>query len=603
VAKSRSVFTHYASALAAGAFFSAGAFFGADAKAATAVDRPNIVFILADDLGFSDLEPYGSEVNTPVISALARQGMRFANYHTAANCAPARAMLLTGVSNHLASVPNIPEMIAPEQRVHDNYQGVLGSNVVTVATLLEDAGYHTYMAGKWHLGSTPEKLPSRRGFQRTVALMDSGADNWEQKPYLPIYEEANWYADGERFELPDDFYSSRFLVDKTIEFIGGNLADGKPFFAYLPFQAVHIPVQAPQEFIDHYEGVYELGWDELREQRRRRAERLGVVPQNVAMARMPRTQQWAALSESRRRFEAKRMAVYAGMIEAMDFHIGRLVSYLKQAGVFENTVVVITSDNGAEASGPDDPQRFVTKRLVARLGYRQDYETLGLKGSYSTISPSFASAAASPLSFYKFYTGEGGMRVPLIVAGKPVVAPNTISHAFAWATDITPTLLSVAGVQPPGERYAGRPVLPISGKDLQPLLRGETDRVYEPDEAVGYELTGHAALFQGDYKLVRNVAPQGDGQWRLYNIATDPGEVHDLQVKQPERFDEMLKAYARFERDNRVLPVPAGYSQSGQLVSSFLASQLREAVVIGLLLVLLLLPFVVAYRMKRSREA
>ena len=160
------------------------------------VAQPNIVFILADDLGYTDIAPYGSEVNTPTLSSLAEQGLRFTNYHTAANCAPARAMLLTGVDNHLAGVPNIPEMLAPEQRAQAHYQGVLGANVVTVATLLEDAGYHTYMAGKWHLGATPDKRPSRRGFERTVALMDSGADNWEQRPYLPIYDQANWFADG-----------------------------------------------------------------------------------------------------------------------------------------------------------------------------------------------------------------------------------------------------------------------------------------------------------------------------------------------------------------------------------------------------------------------
>ena len=178
-------------------------------------------------------------------------------------------MLLTGVDSHRAGVPNIPEMIPPEQRQHAHYQGVLGRNVVTVATLLQDSGYHTYMAGKWHLGMTADLLPSRRGFERTVAMADSGADNWEQKPYIPIYEKANWFADGEEFELPEDFYSSRFLVDKTIEFIDSHRDDGQPFFAYLPMQAVHIPVQAPQEFIDHYMGVYDSGWQILRKQRLR----------------------------------------------------------------------------------------------------------------------------------------------------------------------------------------------------------------------------------------------------------------------------------------------------------------------------------------------
>lgn len=259
------------------------------AAESAADQRPNIVFLLADDLGYSDTAPYGSEVNTPSISALAEQGILFTNYHTAANCAPARAMLLTGVSNHLAGVPNIPEMLAPEQRVHDNYQGVLGNNVVTIATLLEDAGYHTYMAGKWHLGAERDQLPSQRGFERTVALMDSGADNWEQRPYLPIYDTANWFADGKRFTLPDDFYSSRFLIDKTIEFIDENAGDGKPFFAYVPFQAVHMPVQAPQQYIDRYMGLYDQGWHKVREQRLARAVEMGVFPESVSMQHMATT--------------------------------------------------------------------------------------------------------------------------------------------------------------------------------------------------------------------------------------------------------------------------------------------------------------------------
>ena len=236
---------------------------------------PNIVFVLADDVAFTDIEPYGSEIRTPTLSALAGEGIRFSNYHTAANCAPSRAMLMTGVNNHLAGVPNIPEMLSPRQRQGENYQGVLSKRVVTLASLLENAGYHTYLTGKWHLGSAPDQLPSARGFERTFALMDSGADNWEQRPYLPIYDDANWYADGKRASLPEDFYSSAFLIDKTMEFIEADREDGRPFFAYVPFQAVHIPVQAPREFTERYRGVYDGGWDALRELRRARAAELG----------------------------------------------------------------------------------------------------------------------------------------------------------------------------------------------------------------------------------------------------------------------------------------------------------------------------------------
>ena len=565
-----------------------------------AAAAPNIVFILADDLGYTDIAPYGSEVNTPTLSSLAEQGLRFTNYHTAANCAPARAMLLTGVDNHLAGVPNIPEMLAPEQRAQAHYQGVLGGNVVTVATLLEDAGYHTYMTGKWHLGASPDKRPSRRGFERTVALMDSGADNWEQRPYLPIYEQANWFADGNRLNLPDDFYSSRYLIDKTIEFIDSNIQDGSPFFAYVPFQAVHMPVQAPQEYIDKYMGVYDTGWSSLRTKRRQRAVELGIVGSNTATVNMATTDDWNALDAQRKRYEAKRMAVYAAMIEAMDFHIGRLVSYLKSQGQYENTIFIFTSDNGSEGSGSANPTAFPARLVPSQFGYHIDYDRLGLKGSFNTISPSFASASASPLAFYKFYTGEGGMRVPLIIAGKPVKKAGELSAAFAWATDITPTILALSGVAQPNDRYAGRPVLPMTGRDLTVILSGEADHIYTKDDAVGYELTGHGALFQGDYKIVVNQPPLGDGQWRLFNIVEDPGETVDLASTLPIIFQRMLSRYQRFEHENGVLPLPAGYSQVKQLVSNTLQAQYREGLLIFLLSVLLLLPFFIVYRMKKD---
>ena len=571
--------------------------------------RPNIVFILADDLGYTDIASYGSEVNTPTLTALAEQGVSFTNYHTAANCAPARAMLLTGVDSHLAGVPNIPEMLAPEQRKHANYQGVLGDDVVTVATLLEDAGYHTYMAGKWHLGMEPDKRPSRRGFQRTMAMMDSGADNWEQRPYLALYDQANWFADGERFTLPEDFYSSRFLVDKMIEFIDSNLQgqnlqntsakESKPFFAYLPFMAVHSPVQAPKEFIDRYMGVYDSGWDALRQQRKERAEALGIMPKNMPMVRMKTTEEWDALSEDDRRYQAKRMAVYAGMIEAMDFHLGRLIEFLKERGQYDNTIFIFTSDNGSEASGPSYPRTFPARLAPENLGYNLDYDSLGLKGSYSSIGPSFASAAASPLAYYKFYAGEGGMRVPLIMAGKPVGSQQSLTPAFAWATDITPTILSLTGVSQPSARYAGRPVQPIIGRDLRPLLSGAAERVYGPDDAVGYELTDHGVLFQGDYKLVINQPPRGDGQWRLFNIVKDPGETVDLSASHALRFQRMLSLYEQYRVDNNVVPVPQGYNQIKQVMTNILLKQ-RDNVLVAFLALLLLLPFYVAYRIKNT---
>ncbi len=229
--------------------------------------RPNIVLLLADDLGFSDLGSYGSEVHTPNLDELASQGVRFSNYHTAASCAPTRAMLMSGVDSHRAGVANMPESLTSDMRGKPGYAGTLSKNVVTVATLLLEAGYHTYMTGKWHLGKSPDLLPSSRGFERALTMADTGADNWEQKPYIPIYTRANWFEDGIETTLPEDFYSSEYFIDKTIEYIGSNLDDQKPFFSYVAFQAVHIPVQAPREYTEKYLGQYDIGWNQLRQER------------------------------------------------------------------------------------------------------------------------------------------------------------------------------------------------------------------------------------------------------------------------------------------------------------------------------------------------
>jgi arylsulfatase A-like enzyme len=561
--------------------------------------RPNIVLILADDLGFSDIAPYGSEIHTPALSALAEQGVSFTNYHTAASCAPTRGMLLTGVDSHRNGVPNIPETIPPEQAEHANYRGTLGHNVVTIASLLQDSGYHTYMAGKWHLGKTPDLLPFRRGFERTVTMADTGADNWEQKPYIPIYEKANWFADGEEYTLPKDFYSSRFLVDKTIEFIASNASDGQPFFAYLPFQAVHIPVQAPQEFTDKYMGVYDAGWEALREQRRARAQELGIIPPGIAMADASTTNDWGAYTIDEQRYHAKRMAVYAGMIDAMDHNIGRLVTFLKDTDQYENTVFIFTSDNGSEASGVDYPRALPVRISLALQDYTTDYDTLGLKGSFNTIGPSFASAAASPLADYKFYAGEGGMRVPLIIAGQSIPQRPQLLNALTYVTDISATILDIADVEPPNNRYGGRPVEPMTGRSLLPLIHGEVDRVYSQTDVIGYELAGNAALFQGDYKIILNAAPVGDNKWHLYNIATDPGETNDLSKRMPKRLQEMLDHYQQYVRENGVLPLPANYNPALQGVFNGLLERLRSQILLALIAVLILVPFFIAYRTRK----
>ena len=533
--------------------------FGTHAFAAP--KRPNIVVLVADDWGYSDVGAFGSEIATPNIDTLAREGVRFSDFHVTASCSPTRSMLLTGVDNHRNGVGNMPETMPDEHLGKPGYSGVLNDNAITVASLLRDAGYHTYITGKWHLGKTPDTLPDNRGFDRSFIQADSGSDNWEERPYAPLYDKAAWFENGQPAHLPKDYYSSTFIVDKALEYIAADRQGGKPFFAYLGFQANHVPVQAPKDMIDKYRGRYDQGWTALREARRDRAVALGLIPPGVGMQTMASTADWNALDEHEKRYEARRMEVYAGMAETMDQQIGRFIAHLKATGEYDNTVFVFLSDNGSE---PTDPYTIPAVRLWLEMNYTRQLERLGSKGAFTSIGPSWASAAASPLGGYKFFAGEGGLRTPLIVAGVPGIQANQISRAFTHVTDIVPTLLEVAGVPAHKGEYQGRAVEPLIGSSLVPVLQGSAERVHPEDQPIGYELSGSAALFKGDYKLVKSLKPVGNEQWHLYNIVTDPGEVIDLQQQMPERFQRMQVDYAEYARDNGVLPMPVGYDYMHQ---------------------------------------
>ncbi|MFN3933144.1 MAG: arylsulfatase [Parvibaculum sp.] len=528
--------------------------------------RPNIVVILADDAGFSDFGAYGSEISTPNIDALAARGALFSNFHASPVCAPSRAMLLTGMTSHLAGVGNLPETLPPQHQGAPGYLGRLADDVVTVAALLRQAGYRTAVTGKWHLGHEPSALPPAHGFDRSFVLDASGADNWEQRSYLPIYPDAPWFEDGKPATLPEDFYSSKFIVDKAIDYIDEGDGAAAPFFAYLAFQAIHIPVQAPREFVEKYEGVYAEGWEALRRKRFENVVARGLVPEGTELGPMPDgLRAWETLSEREKALFAKSMAVNAAMLEAMDFHIGRFIGHLKQRGEFENTVFFILSDNGPEPNAPTDIPGF--SQWLWWEGYSRDVETLGEKGTYAFIGPEFASAAASPGAFFKLYAGEGGIRVPFIVAGAGIPAAGQVAD-FSFITDIAPTILDLANVEQVSA-FDGRAVKPMTGRSLMPLLSGVAPH-YGPEDAVGLEAAGNAALFRGNYKLVRNMPPHGDGAWYLYDMAVDPGETRDLAAERPELFEAMRAAYERFARDSGVLDMPPGYEQMAEIAKKWM---------------------------------
>lgn len=535
--------------------------FGPSAAAPLPSNAPNIVVIVVDDAGYTDFGAYGSEIATPTIDALAAAGTRFANFHATPMCAPSRAMLLTGVDSHTAGVANLPESTPPVHRGDPAYQGRLAGNVVTLASLLRASGYHTWMAGKWHLGHGPGDLPGDRGFERSFALDATGADNWEQRPYFPIYRQADWFEDGRRATLPADYYSSRFLVDQIIRYVDAKPDDGRPFFAYLALLAIHIPIQAPDEYVRKYDGRYADGWDVQRRRRYEGAVRTGLIPAGTPMGPAPmNVKAWSKLSPAEQQAAARRMAVNAGMLEAADHHLGRLIAHLKATGQYDNTLFVVLSDNGPEAGDPTVEPVF--KLWMKSVGYRWGAKGLGGKGTYAAIGPGWASAAAAPGALFKFYASEGGTRVPLIVSG-PGVRKGATSHGFSIISDITPTLLDIADVP-----AAPAPAAPIEGRSLKAVLTGAAQTVYDADTPVGLEAAGDSALFKGDLKLTRNAGGLGDPAWRLYDIANDPGETQDLSAQMPARAAELLADYRAWAARVGVAEIPPGYAPDKEVAKN-----------------------------------
>jgi arylsulfatase A-like enzyme len=523
---------------------------------------PNIIILLADDWGFSDVGAFGGEMPTPNIDALARGGVRFANFHVAGSCSPTRAMLQTGVRSHRAGLGNMPETIPPAHARAPGYETHLNDRVLTIAERLRAAGYRTYLTGKWHLGHTPDTLPGARGYDRALALSQSGADNFADKPNLLLYERADWTEDGKPAKLPLSFYSSTLLVDRMIDYIDAGPRD-RPFLASVNFLANHIPVQAPDADLAAARGRYDAGWTALRQRRREATIAAGLMPAGMPMVTMRSTANWASLYPAEKRQRRGAMEAYWAMATAMDREVGRLVAHLKATGRYDNSVFVFLSDNGPEAT---DPMESPLARTNALALYDMRSEQQGRPGSLTAIGAGWASAAASPLRGYKFTASEGGLRVPLVISypGSAAVARGHIARGFAHVVDVAPTLLALAGADaatPPGKE-------PMTGHSLVPMLTGAADAVRSPDEPTGYELSGNAVLWKGDLKLVRNLPPYGTGRWQLFDIVRDPGETSDLARARPAEFKAMQADYAAFAKGDGVLAMPAGYTAPDQIISN-----------------------------------
>jgi len=523
--------------------------------------RPNFLLLIADDMGYTDLGSYGGEIATPVLDKLAREGVRFTEFYVSPTCSPTRSMLLSGTDMHVAGLGNMDTLVAPNQIGQPGYEGVLNQQVVTVASLLRDGGYHTYMAGKWHLGYEPDEIPRARGFERDFTLLSGGAshfnDQWNlewQRPVAPYME------DGRPLDkLPKGFYSTKNYTDKMIEFIESGRSDEKPFLAYMAYTAPHGPLHVPDDWLRRYKGRYDIGWDAVREVRFRRLKELGLIDEEVERAPrlwyVPRSIDFTFAVNS---MLGRKMEIYASMVEYLDKDIGRLFDYLKEIGEYENTVIIFCSDNGAEGN---DLRAMLSGRrgtrgfLHAATNFAEDSPLMwGRKGTYAEYGPGWATAGMTPFRLYKGFLTEGGIRSPLIVSGPGVRGAGTINRkAVLHVMDIAPTMLELAGIRHP-DTYKGRDILPMAGESWVSMLAGESESPRGPKDWLGFEFLGMRALRQGDWKILWLHEPWGTGNWQLFNLTEDPGEMKDLSDENPDKKTELLAAWNAYVQQFNVIP-------------------------------------------------
>jgi len=501
--------------------------------------RPNVLVVLFDDVGFMDFGAYGSDSRTPNIDALAKRGVMLSRFHSSPFCGPSRAMLLTGMDNHQVGMGTLVETVTADMRKSPAYSMLWSANQKTLASLLSEAGYKTYVTGKWGIGEAGANLPHRFGFDKSYVMDATGGSNYDAKPYLPGYDNVSWFEDGKPVKLPEGYYSSRSLVDKMIGYIDSGERD-KPFFAFLSLQAVHIPVQVPKPYIDAYNGVFDAGWDVLRKARLQRAIERGLVPPGTKLPPPPKThREWNDLTPEEKAVSAREMQVNAGMMTAADEHIGRLLAHLKAAGKLENTIVIITSDNGAEAAVTkfEGFQKLIVRGIEKIEGFKTSPDNMGQPGSLTAIGPEWASVSSAPFNLYKFYGSEGGLRVPLIVAG-PGVKASGVLHSPVHVADLVPTILDAAGVAHSAAGFYGRSAFPVLAK--------QADRSRPEDQGFGFEVSGNAALYRAQWKITRLAPPLGDAKWRLYDLSVDPGETNDVSSGNLELFKSMLDEYRSY---------------------------------------------------------
>ena len=499
------------------------------ASTSFAAQPQHIILIVADDLGYSDLGCFGSELPTPNMDLLASQGLLLTDFYTAPTCSPTRAMLLTGVDHHLAGMGNMIEFRTAEQTGKPGYEGFLNDRVICMADLLSKAGYYTAMSGKWHLGYRDSETPSAKGFQHTWTLLNGFADHFDPGPSR-VFK-----ADGKDATYPKGVYATEHYTNKAIEFIRDASAQAKPLFLYLSYTAPHWPLQAPPEAVAKYRGKYEQGYDWLRKQRTAALEQRKIVPAEILQAPStplrpylhesvpvrPNHRDWNQLSPRAQAIEASRMEVYAAMVDVLDQQLGRLLNELRRLDMYDDSLIFFMSDNGAAPS-----------------------EATG--GGYG---PDWAKACTGPFRLVKGYPTEGGIRSPCIVK-VPGQRRGRTSNAFATVLDIAPTLYEVASAK----YEATDSVVPLEGRSMVGLLTEQSDSVHPANFEMGWELFGRAAYRVGPWKIVSVEQPFGKGTFELFDLRTDLGEATDLSNSKPEVLKRMLQRWNAYAQRVNLVP-------------------------------------------------
>ena len=504
--------------------------------------RPNILFILADDLGYLDPGFMGGEIKTPNLDQLASNGLLLTNVHASPNCAPTRAMLFSGMSNVEAGVKGLDDP--------------LRSDVATLAERMQDAGYQTLMAGKWNLGFEAKDGPSARGFDRAFALMKAGDTHLGPSLFPgspPSYEgQAVYLADGTPVDLPEDRFSTELYTDKFISYL--ETRDPEiPWFGFLAYTAPHWPMQAPDDWIDRYAGQYDAGYTVVRDERVARAQSLGVLPDGLSLAGyQAQSDRWQDVPKEKKERSIRAMEVYAAMVENMDMHIGRLLQFLEANGELHNTAIIFASDNGAEDIATD-----YIPRTLPRVEPDSSLENIGRAGSYPIYGPGWAEAAMAPYRDMKGTLYSGGTIVPTIVHHPSIADKGGKDHTYITFMDMLPTMMDIAQSEDPDTTFRGRTVRPIRGSSFWALVTGNAESVRGSDDMVPwYTLVpagnnARSALVSWPWKIIA----EGDREkperwdWELYNLETDPGERTDLAEKREELTARLVARWLEFRSE------------------------------------------------------